>query len=57
MADAMAANSGGIDWSTFLKPFLSLSSDVSSKTDLLNLCTSIVKRYNNEKLYNFDRLL
>lgn len=45
MADEMAASSGGIDWSAFLKPFLSVSSDVSNKTDLLNLCTAIVKRY------------
>lgn len=43
----MAASSGGVDWDTFLKPFLSVTSEISNKTDLLDLCTAILKRYFN----------
>lgn len=44
MADAMAANSGGVDWATFLKPFLSVTNDISNKNDLLDLCATILRR-------------
>lgn len=47
MEDAMAASSGGVDWDTFLKPFLSVTSENSYKTDLLDLCSVILKRYSN----------
>lgn len=43
----MAANSGGVDWDLFLKPFLSANNEIFNKTDLLDLCTAIEKRYYN----------
>lgn len=41
----MAASSGGADWGAFLKPFLSVTSEITNKNDLLELCTAIIKRY------------
>ncbi|KAJ8940310.1 hypothetical protein NQ318_014383 [Aromia moschata] len=35
MADAMAASSGGVDWATILKPFLSANYETSNKAELL----------------------
>ncbi|CAH0559665.1 unnamed protein product [Brassicogethes aeneus] len=39
----MAASSGGVDWCTILKPFLSAINDTTNKTDLIEFCSSIVK--------------
>lgn len=47
MAGTMAASSGGLDWATFLKPFLSVNSENSNKNELFDLCTAILKRYNS----------
>lgn len=47
MADAMAASSGGVDWATILKPFLSVNYETSNKAELIELCSAIVKRYVN----------
>lgn len=47
MADAMAASSGGVDWATILKPFLSTNNETSNKAELLELCSAIIKRYCN----------
>lgn len=41
----MAACSGGVDWATFMKPFLLANSEISNKTELLDLCNAIIKRY------------
>ncbi|XP_074029001.1 E3 ubiquitin-protein ligase-like protein poe [Leptinotarsa decemlineata] len=43
MADAMAASSGGVDWTSVLKPFLSANYETSNKTELIELCSAIVK--------------
>ncbi|XP_060527250.1 E3 ubiquitin-protein ligase UBR4 [Cylas formicarius] len=43
MVDAMAASSGGVDWSLVLKPFLSLNYESSNTTELIELCSTIVK--------------
>ncbi|KAJ8985586.1 hypothetical protein NQ317_015077 [Molorchus minor] len=48
MADAMAASSGGVDWATILKPFLSANYKTSNKVELLELCTAIVKSKLND---------
>lgn len=45
MVDAMAANSGGIEWSAVLKPFLSYRKDNANQSELIELCSTIVKRY------------
>ncbi|CAH1990558.1 unnamed protein product [Acanthoscelides obtectus] len=60
MADAMAASSGGVDWATILKPFLSSNYDYSNKTELLELCSAVIKSESeilrhkeaNKSLYN-----
>lgn len=44
MAEAMAASSGGIDWTIVLKPFLCAPYKTGNKTELLDLCLGIVKR-------------
>ncbi|KAG5896473.1 hypothetical protein JTB14_005854 [Gonioctena quinquepunctata] len=43
MADAMAASSGGVDWTSVLKPFLSVNYETSNKAELIELCSAIVK--------------
>ncbi|KAK9874861.1 hypothetical protein WA026_005677 [Henosepilachna vigintioctopunctata] len=43
MADAMAACSGGVDWTTILKPFLHSNYSSSSKSELIELCIAITK--------------
>ncbi|KAL1517166.1 hypothetical protein ABEB36_000965 [Hypothenemus hampei] len=43
MVDAMAASSGGVDWSVVLKPFLSPNYESSNTTELIELCSTIVK--------------
>ncbi|KAI4460353.1 e3 ubiquitin-protein ligase ubr4 [Holotrichia oblita] len=43
MADAMAASSGGIEWSVIIKSFLSPQHDSCNKVELLDLCSAIVK--------------
>lgn len=45
MADAMAASSGGIEWSVIIKSFLSPQHESCSKIELLEVCSAIVKRY------------
>lgn len=44
MADTMAANSDGLDWSSILKPIISNTTDSTIKCDVLELCSAIVKR-------------
>ncbi|ERL84760.1 hypothetical protein D910_02185 [Dendroctonus ponderosae] len=39
----MAASSGGVDWSLVLKPFLSPNYESSNTTELIELCSTIVK--------------
>ncbi|XP_066149479.1 E3 ubiquitin-protein ligase UBR4 isoform X2 [Euwallacea fornicatus] len=43
MVEVMAANSGGVDWSLVLKPFLSPNYERSSTSELIELCSTIVK--------------
>ncbi|CAH1119052.1 unnamed protein product [Phaedon cochleariae] len=43
MADAMAASSGGVDWSSVLKPLLSANYETSNKSELIELCSAIIK--------------
>lgn len=45
MVEVMAASSGGVDWSLVLKPFLSPNYECSSTTELIELCSTIVRRY------------
>lgn len=40
----MAENSGGVDWASFLKPFLTVNNDTSNRSDLLDLCATILNR-------------
>ncbi|XP_072386468.1 E3 ubiquitin-protein ligase UBR4 [Diabrotica undecimpunctata] len=39
----MAASSGGVDWTTVLKPFLSKNYETSNTAELIELCSAIVK--------------
>ncbi|KAJ8931539.1 hypothetical protein NQ314_015528 [Rhamnusium bicolor] len=65
MADAMAASSGGVDWATILKPFLSANYETSNKTELIDLCSAIVKseseilrhKESNKNFYNYFAVL
>lgn len=41
----MAASSGGVDWTTVLKPFLSKNYESSNPAEVIELCSAIVKRY------------
>ncbi|KAF7280363.1 hypothetical protein GWI33_006135 [Rhynchophorus ferrugineus] len=43
MVEVMAASSGGVDWSLVLKPFLSPNYESSNTTELVELCSTIVK--------------
>ncbi|KAL3276929.1 hypothetical protein HHI36_012295 [Cryptolaemus montrouzieri] len=43
MADTMAACSGGVDWTTILKPFLNSNYSSSNKSELIELCIAITK--------------
>jgi E3 ubiquitin-protein ligase UBR4 len=60
MADTMAASSGGVEWSSVLKPFLSLHYDTSNRTEIIELCSTIIKceaeilrhKENNKKFYD-----
>lgn len=45
MVDAMAASSGGVEWSSIIKPILSASYGSVNKYDVLELCSAINKRY------------
>lgn len=45
MVDAMAATSGGVEWSSIIKPILSASYGSVNKHDILELCSAINKRY------------
>lgn len=45
MVDAMAASSGGVEWSSIIKPILSASYGSVNKHDVLELCSAINKRY------------
>lgn len=48
----MAANSGGVEWASIIKPIVSPYSYSSvNKYDLLELCSAINKRYKNTQ-YN-----
>lgn len=51
MVDAMAANSGGVEWASIIKPIVSPYTYSSvNKYDLLELCSAINKRYINIRL-------
>ncbi|XP_008200345.2 E3 ubiquitin-protein ligase UBR4 isoform X1 [Tribolium castaneum] len=60
MADTMAASSGGVEWSSVLKPFLSLHYETSNRTEVIELCSTIIKceaeilrhKENNKKFYD-----
>ncbi|RZB39229.1 zf-UBR domain containing protein [Asbolus verrucosus] len=60
MADTMAASSGGVEWSSVLKPFLSLHYETSNRTEIIELCSTIIKceaeilrhKENNKKFYD-----
>ncbi|KAF5296758.1 hypothetical protein FQR65_LT10159 [Abscondita terminalis] len=47
----MAASSGGIEWSTIIKPFFCTNYKSCNKTELLELCSAIVK--NESELLRF----
>ncbi|XP_022919909.2 E3 ubiquitin-protein ligase UBR4 isoform X2 [Onthophagus taurus] len=63
MADAMAASSGGIQWSAIIKLFSGSHNDASDKLELLDLCLAIVKsesdilRYKGRGFYNWFAVL
>ncbi|XP_056641011.1 E3 ubiquitin-protein ligase UBR4 isoform X2 [Diorhabda sublineata] len=41
--NTMAASSGGVDWTSVLKPFLSKNYETSNTAELIELCSAIVK--------------
>lgn len=45
MADAMAANSGGVEWSSIIAPILAATYGSFKKSDVLDLAFAIIKRF------------
>jgi hypothetical protein len=43
----MAACSGGVEWTTIIKPILAASYGSFNKSDITNFVKGIIKRYNN----------
>lgn len=41
----MAANSGGVEWSSIIKPILSATYGSFNKSDVLDLASAIIKRF------------
>lgn len=56
MADAMAASSGGLEWSVIIKSFLSPQEESCNKVELLDLCSAIVKRYDGPSKKSIRRV-
>lgn len=52
----MAANSGGLEWSAVLKPFLSASKEKANQCEIIELCSTIVKRYVSIIIYAINSL-